>query len=91
MAATLPLQRKKPSEADIEAVINKGGKTTKESTTDNPDAIKFLNMKLTAGVLERIRVLREKRPRKIGSPKLGVSAHDWILEAIVEKLEREEK
>lgn len=87
MAATLPLKRKKVTEADIEAVINKGGATKKEV---NEDVIKYINMKLTAGVLDRIRAIRERRPRKLGSPKLGISTHDWILEAILERLDKEE-
>ena len=51
--------------------------------------VKFFNLRLTAGVLKRITTLREKRPRKLASPKLGISTHDWILEAIEEKMQRE--
>lgn len=97
MGATLPLVRKKtPTEAEIDAVINKGGSTTREATqpvlsTPNDDTVKYFNMRLTSGVLKRIEAFREKRPRKLGSPKLGISTHDWILEAIEEKMQREGK
>jgi hypothetical protein len=94
MATTLPPARKKqPTEAEIEAVINKGGSTTKsaEKTLVNDDTVKFFNLRLTAGVLKRIEELRAKRPRKLASPKLGISTHDWMLEAIEEKMQREAK
>lgn len=94
MAATLPVRPKKPvTEADIEAAINKGGSTVKEA--QNPslddDTVKYFNLRLTSGVLKKIERFREKRPRKLASPKLGISTHDWILEAIEEKMQREGK
>ena len=91
MATTLPPTRKKPTEAEIDAVINKGGSTTVKAdrSAGNDDTVKFFNLRLTAGVLKRITTLREKRPRKLASPKLGISTHDWILEAIEEKMQRE--
>lgn len=91
MATTLPPTRKKPTEAEIEAVINKGGSSTVKAVkpAENDDTVKFFNLRLTAGVLKRIATLREKRPRKLASPKLGISTHDWILEAIDEKMQRE--
>ena len=94
MAATLPPPRKKTvTEAEIEAVINKGGSTTKQ--TDKPvvadETVKYFNLRLTAGVLKDIEELRANRPRKLASPKLGISTHDWMLEAIQEKMERERR
>ena len=95
MATTLPPARKKqPTEAEIEAVINKGGSTTKKadiSLENDDDTVKFFNLRLTAGVLKKIERFREKRPRKLASPKLGISTHDWMLEAIEEKMQREAK
>jgi hypothetical protein len=41
--------------------------------------------------LTSIDEVRAKRPRKPTSPKLGISTQDWLLEAIAEKLEREQK
>ncbi len=89
MSVSLPPVKKKPSEAQIEATINKGGKTTRETSLQTPDTVKHFNIRLTSGILSAIDLEREKRPRKPGSPKLGVSTHDWIVEAILEKLERE--
>lgn len=94
MAATLPLRPKKqPTEAEIEEVINRGGSTTKqvEKPLENEDTVKYFNLRLTAGVLKTIERFREKRPRKLASPKLGISTHDWILEAIEEKMQRESR
>lgn len=94
MAATLPPPRKKlVTEAEIEAVINKGGSTTQKADKpiDTDDTVKYFNLRLTAGVLKDIEELRAKRPRKLASPKLGISTHDWMLEAIAEKMERERK
>jgi hypothetical protein len=93
MPATLPLRNKKqPTEAEIEAVINKGGSTTKKA--DQPlddDTVKYFNLRLTQGVLKTIEKFRAQRPRKLASPKLGISTHDWILEAIEEKMQREKR
>lgn len=89
MATTLPPQRNKVTEAQIEAVINKGGKTTKEVHSIDPETVKHINIRLTSDILSNIEKKRERRPRKPGSPKLGISTHDWIVEAILEKLDRE--
>ncbi|MBO0953155.1 hypothetical protein [Fibrella forsythiae] len=89
MAVSLaPPPRKQPSEAQIEAVINKGGKPTVEDT-GGEDTPKHINTRLTKGIIRRIDALRAERPRKPGSPKLGISTHDWIVEAVLEKLERD--
>ena len=90
MALTLPPQRnKKPTEAEIEAIINKGGAVAED--TDPDDTIKHVNTRLTAGIIRQIDSLRASRPRKLGSPKVGVSLRDWIVEAVLEKLERDSK
>jgi hypothetical protein len=92
MAVSLaPPKRKALDEAAIEAVINKGGQPTTQTSTSNTDKAKHINIRLTEGIMSQIERSREKRPRKPGSPKLGVSAHDWIVEAVLEKLERESK
>ena len=90
MAVSLPPpKRKAPSEAQIEAVINKGGKPT--AGADAEPSVKHFNIRLTDSILTQIDGLRAKRPRKPGSPKLGVSTHDWIVEAVLEKLKRDSK
>lgn len=80
-----------PDEKKIEAVINRG------STSLGPEAevpavkIKNFNIKLPSTTLTVIDELRAKRPRKPTSPKLGISTQDWLLEAIEEKIQREQK
>jgi hypothetical protein len=60
---------------------------------NHPDAVqlKNFNIKIPADTLTSIDEVRAKRPRKPTSPKLGISTQDWLLEAIAEKLEREQK
>ena len=90
MAVSLsPPKRKAPSETQIEAVINKGGKPTNGADTE--PMVKHFNIRLTGDILSQIDGLRAKRPRKPGSPKLGVSTHDWIVETVLEKLKRESR
>lgn len=88
MATTLPPARKKNlSEAEIEAVINRGGSTISKGS--NPEKPKHINIRLTERIIGEIEQSRAKRPRKPGSPKLGISIHDWIVEAVLEKLNNE--
>ena len=61
------------------------------ATPPAPAQLKNFNIKITAGTLASIDEVRTQRPRKPTSPKLGISTQDWILEAISEKLEREQK
>ncbi len=93
MATTLPpLRKKQVSEAEVEAVINKGSSALNEEVQPlNDDTVKFFNLRLTQGVLNKIESLRAKRPRKLASPKLGISTHDWMLEAIEEKMAKEKR
>lgn len=93
MATSLPPPRKpKLSETEIEAIIARGGAPTPsppETDGIDRDKPKFFNVRLTVGIFQDIDALRVKRPRKPGSPKLGVSTHDWIVEAVLEKLIRD--
>ena len=93
MATSLPPARKKQSsEAEIEAIINRGGAVAPqvpEMDEIDREKPKFFNVRLSVGIFQDIDLLRMKRPRKPGSPKLGVSTHDWIVEAVLEKLERD--
>ena len=91
-AADLPASptRSKLDEKKIDAIINRGSSSV---TASPPDAIqlKNFNIKITASTLADIDEVRAKRPRKPTSPKLGISTQDWLLEAIAEKLEREQR
>ncbi|OJV22428.1 hypothetical protein [Dyadobacter sp. 50-39] len=80
------------SEKKIESIINRGSSTVaiSESPAEN-DPLKTVTVKLLSSTLKVIDSLREKRPRKPTSPKLGISQVDWITEAIEEKIKREKK
>lgn len=79
-----------PDEKQIEAVINRGSSSL--AATETTDVkLKNFNIKLPAATLTVIDELRAKRPRKPTSPKLGISTQDWLLEAIQEKIQREQK
>ena len=84
------LAASKLDEKRIDAIINRGS-TTVGATPPAPAQLKNFNIKITAGTLASIDEVRAQRPRKPTSPKLGISTQDWILEAISEKLEREQK
>ncbi len=85
-----PSTRSKLDEKKIDAIINRGSSSVASS---HPDAVqlKNFNIKIPAEILVSIDEVRAKRPRKPTSPKLGISTQDWLLEAITEKLEREQK
>lgn len=70
-------------EAATEAFINKGLQVTDKSTA-TPEA-KPKNVLLTIPTQEHSRIETVLKTRRVRIPR-----HTWILEAIVEKLEREE-
>jgi predicted metal-dependent hydrolase len=82
-------------EKRISEVINKGGSTTKtiEQHPSDPEAdqLKNFNIKILQSELTTINELREKRPKIRGQKRLGISLHDWLIEAVKEKIERETK
>lgn len=82
--------RGKLDEKKITAIINRGSSSVAPSPTDAVQ-LKNFNIKITASTLASIDEVRAMRPRKPTSPKLGISTQDWLLEAIAEKLEREQK
>lgn len=88
MGATLPIRKPPITEDQIEAVINRGGGTIKEPSIpqDTADVVKHINIRLTEGIIAEINQRREQYPRKPGSPKPGISLHDWIVEAVLAKL-----
>jgi hypothetical protein len=81
------------SEQQIDAIINKGGKTTVESKeiASDPNATKSIKLIMTAEEMEAIKQLRDKRPPVSRSRKITISVHDWVVEAIQEKIERERR
>ena len=71
---------KKTKEADVAALINKGGTAAK----NEPDKAKEKSVlvRVPGNVLERIDSI-------VNSKTIKTPRHTWLLEAIYEKLERE--
>lgn len=93
MSISLSPPKKKVSEQQIDAIINKGGKTTVESI-DKPldtNSTKSIKLIMTVDEMETIKELRDKRPAKSRSRKITISVHDWVIEAVQEKIERERR
>lgn len=107
MAVTLPPQKKndlptlsesivntKASERKIRDVINRGGSTTEVSRQNSKEKVvlKGINVKFTVAEIDTIKVLRSMRPvENRNSSKMSVSLHDWIVEAVQEKIKRDVK
>jgi hypothetical protein len=85
--------KKRISEQQIDAIINKGGKTTVESKEQaiDPNSTKSIKLIMTVHEMETIKELRDKRPAKSRSRKITISVHDWVIEAVQEKIERERR
>ena len=78
----------KVSERKIQEIINKGGSPIAE--TSGSEEFKNFNLILLKSDLNKITELCGKRPKKHGR-KIGISKLDWLLEAVQEKIEREER
>lgn len=93
MSISLSPPKKKVSEQQIDAIINKGGKTTVESIDKPLDTnyTKSIKLIMTVDEMETIKELRDKRPAKSRSRKITISVHDWVIEAVQEKIERERR
>ncbi len=70
------------NESTVEALINKGGSVA-DSTNNKSGEVKNVQLRLSVTDLSRIDAARISRLVK-------PSRHAWMLEAIYEKLEREE-
>jgi 3-hydroxyacyl-CoA dehydrogenase len=83
--STIPDKSKK-----IDEFIKKGGSPTvkaiKENQISNTKSIKLI---MTTDEMETIKMLRDKRPSR--NRKITISVHDWVIEAIQEKIEKEKK
>ncbi|MVM35701.1 hypothetical protein GO755_37145 [Spirosoma sp. HMF4905] len=94
MPDTLPTaakQAKPVSEKKIQEFINKGGKPTGggEENLAKSSGTKSIKLIMTNNEMSAIKELRNKRPSR--SRKIPISVHDWVIEAIQEKIEREQK
>lgn len=74
----------------IDEVIGRGGSAVK-GTPPKTAQVKHFTVKVKASTLKDVDALRDQRPKKWASPKMGISLQDWVLEAILEKIEREQR
>ncbi len=82
--AKKPQSKKKNSEDDVNALIEKGGSAAVSAKTKPKKDVIPVTLRLPSEFESRIEAVLQNRALKI-------PRHTWILEAIVEKLEREEK
>jgi hypothetical protein len=87
----LPKKKLVPTDAEvdegkIQEWINKGGSTTSANLLSQTEqnALRGMNVKLYQSELDKI---KEIRNRSLKRDRLSI--HDWILEAITEKIEKE--
>lgn len=78
--AKKPTKTEKKSESEINAVISKGGSVAKENKSENQKIL----IRIPSSLLDRVDTDLDSRPLK-------TSRNTWILEAILEKLEKPEK
>lgn len=85
-------QPKPASEKKIQEFINKGGKPTEDRGGEMPkdNVIKSIKLNMTGEEMNAIKELRNKRPVKRGR-KITISVHDWVIEAVREKIQRDQK
>jgi hypothetical protein len=70
-------------ESAVRAFIEKGGTTVEDTDVSTPAGkLQRLQLRLPHDLVERIDQIRKKRT-------VAPSRHDWFLEAILEKLERD--
>ncbi|MGI9318499.1 MAG: hypothetical protein ACR2QW_14305 [bacterium] len=81
MAVTRKPKAQKEKSVDVEALIQKGGSVAVKSTV-NKSRITPVALRVPSDLIERLDRILLNKPVK-------VPRHTWILEAIVEKLERE--
>jgi hypothetical protein len=67
---------------DVDALINKGGSVARSNGEQSKDKIVPVILRVPDDILEKVDV--SVQARRIKTPR-----HTWLLEAILEKLERE--
>ena len=82
--AKKPKSKKNKSEAEVNALIQKGGSAAVSDKKKPKKDVIPVTLRLPSELDSRIEAVLQNKPLK--TPR-----HTWILEAIIEKLEREEK
>ncbi|WP_020532995.1 hypothetical protein [Flexithrix dorotheae] len=70
----------------LEKMIDKGGSSIQKNRENDDDELKVVNVRMWQSVIREIDELLPKIPKK-ERPK----RHGWIIEAVMEKLERDKK
>lgn len=80
-----PTAKKDRSESEVQALIHKGGSPA-SSATKNKDKRDIIpvTLRLPSELSNRIEAILQRRAFKL-------PRHTWLLEAVIEKLEREEE
>jgi predicted HicB family RNase H-like nuclease len=68
---------------DIDAVINRGGSSSATSQEEHMEKERIFNLRVPELLVAKVDALRKRRTGKI-------SRNTWILEAIADKVEREQ-
>jgi hypothetical protein len=76
--------KKAVDERTIEAFIDKGGSAAVEEPKDE-ETPQNVQLRLLPSLMVRIDAVRKRKPKEIRQ-----SRHSWMIEAILEKLQREE-
>ena len=86
MAITRKPKQATPQAVDVEALIRKGGSVAGEAEDAPSDPTAG---KATAVILRLPFTLIERVDRAVQSRRIKIPRHTWLLEAIMEKLDRE--
>ena len=82
--ARKPKKNQQDKSVDVDALINKGGSVAQlEAKTVQSSGEKQVALRIPAAMLEELDELLQRRT-------IRIPRHTWILEAVAEKLERED-
>lgn len=79
-----PKTKPQKSEASVQKLIDKGGSPANSDRSRGKREIIPVSLRLPSELSRRIEAVLQKRAFKL-------PRHTWLLEAVIEKLEREEK
>jgi hypothetical protein len=78
-----------PNEKKVREVLRKGAPPKEETPDAEAPGYKQINIRLLLSERDRINKLRDNLPMVRGK-RMAITLHDWIVQAINEKLERDE-
>jgi len=78
------IKKEETAPVDVDALINRGGSVAGRPVPSEKEKIVTVNLRVPSETLNRVDQAVQSRPFKI-------PRHTWLMEAIVEKLKREQK